>query len=504
MAFGSSNLTGRSQSVFDEPNPLDHLLGEALTPKTSEQIRNERIAAAKAAGFPTIVGNQAQGWGPGGIPTYQDLSTFGKKNSGPLGAFGNLPPILLESLRSDTNKMQAAADEQHAKIGDWETRFNDWLGGSSDSLKQLGTSEAGSLKDAAGRAEALGREQGADLTKRADEMRGRVRGDVDKALSNMPDYYKGIDRANKDIDEAYRLGDQSVADYKNAINGYHDLSAQNMSATANAIRRSFNTSLQQVRTGTTPDGRQLSATEQMAAMEQIKFQAGQQVQEQITPLQSHFNDTLMQLKTQLAGLQQNNAGLRIQGAGLRGNLEGQRLQGINTELSGAQIKAGAEQTSLDMVARANEGVRQMYQLGATLREAGSTVATTVQMKALELEMNGQVALSQVMLQNPRSIVSYFQSFLALMSVNATQGGGGGFGGGGGAGNPMTPKSAANPAGGQQRPQNPGGAPFGQQGGVGYGYGYTKPQRPQNPGGSSSSGGAYGGMQEDPWGSVVGG
>lgn len=434
MVFGSSNLTSRSQSVFDEPNPLDHLLGEALTPKTSDQIRNERIAAAKAAGYPSVTGNQAQGWGPGGIPTYRDLNTFGNKNGGPLGTFGNLPPILLESLRSDTNKMQAAADEQHAKIGDWESRFNDWLGGSSDSLKQLGTSEAGSLKDAAGRAEALGREQGADLTKRADEMRGRVRGDVDKALSNMPDYYKGIDRANKDIDEAYRLGDQSVADYKASMKGYKDLSAQTMSAAASGIRRSFHTAMQQVRTGTTPDGRQLSATEQMAAMEQIRFQAGQQVQEQITPLQSHFNDTMMQLSTQLAGLQQNNAGLRIQGAGLRGNLEGQRLQGINTELGGAQIKAGAEQTSLDMVARANEGVRQMYQLGATLREAGSTVATTVQMKALELEMNGQVALSQVMLQNPRSIVSYFQSFLALMSVNATQGGGG-FGSGNSMNNP---------------------------------------------------------------------
>ena len=130
MAFGSSNLTSRSQSVFDEPNPLDHLLGEALAPKTPDQIRNERIAAAKAAGYPSVTGNQAQGWGPGGIPTYRDLNTFGNKNGGPLGTFGNLPPILLESLRSDTNKMQAAADEQHTKIGDWESRFNDWLGGS--------------------------------------------------------------------------------------------------------------------------------------------------------------------------------------------------------------------------------------------------------------------------------------------------------------------------------------------------------------------------------------
>lgn len=470
MAFGSSNLTSRARSAFDEPNPLDHLLGEAIAEKTPDQIRNERIANANAAGYTNIVGNQAQGWGPGGIRTYRDLSTFGKKDGGPMGSLGNLPPILLEALRSDTNKMQAAADEQHAKIGDWENRFNDWLGGSSDELKNLGMSEAGSLKDAAGRAEALGREQGADLTRRADEMRGRVRGDVDKALSGMPDYYKGIDRANKDIDEAYRLGDQSVADYKSALNGYHDLSAQSMSAAASGIRRSFHTAMQQVRTATTPDGRQLSATEQMAAMEQIKFQAGQQVQEQITPLQSHFNDTMMQLRTQLAGLQQNNAGLRIQGAGLRGNLEGQRLQGINTELGGAQIKAGGEQTSLDMVARANEGVRQMYQLGATLREAGSTVATTVQMKALELELNGQVALSQVMLQNPRSIVSYFQSFLALMSVNATQGGGGGFGGGGMGGGSAMSKSALSF----------GGVPFGQQGGVGAGQGYNKPQRPQRP------------------------
>ena len=32
----------------------------------------------------------------------------------------------------------------------------------------------------------------------------------------------------------------------------------------------------------------------------------------------------------------------------------------------------------------------------------------------------------------------------------------------------------------QRPQNPGGAPFGQQGGVGAGQGYNKPQRPQRP------------------------
>ena len=367
--------------------------------------------------------------------------------------------------------MQGAADEQHARIGDWETRFNDWLGSSSDMLKQLAGSNASELKDAAGRAESLGDAQGADLTRRADEMRTRVRGDVDKALSRMPDYYKGIDKAEGDIQEAYRLGDAAVADYKNGLIGYRDMSAQSMSAVASGIRRNFYTSMQQIRSGITPDGRSLSATEQMAATEQLRFQANQQVQEQITPLQSHFNDTMMQLRGQLAGLMKGNADLRLQGAGLRGNLAGQRLQGVNTELGGAQIKAGAESQSLDMVSRAQEGVRQMYQLGATLRQAGAQIATGVTLQALQLEMNGQTALANVMMQNPRSVVSYFQSFLALMSINATQGGAGGGStrfastngttgmsamGGVGINNPAPWLAAGNTPQRPQRPANPGG------------------------------------------------
>ena len=470
MGFGTNNLTSRTTN-FD---PVSAMLGSSTTWGPEEQA-----AAARNQGW-TVTGNQAQQF-RNGVRYTRDLSNFLAPAS--QNQFANIPDVLKQAAIYDTSQMQGAADETYNKMNAKFGAIDNLINQGSASLENLGKQLGGDALSAAEQAEALAADQRDELTERADAMVGRVRGDVDKSLSQMPKYYKGLDKANSDIDEAYRLGDQSVADYKASMKGYKDLSAQTMSAAASGIRRSFHTAMQQVRTGTTPDGRQLSATEQMAAMEQIRFQAGQQVQEQITPLQSHFNDTMMQLSTQLAGLQQNNAGLRIQGAGLRGNLEGQRLQGINTELGGAQIKAGAEQTSLDMVARANEGVRQMYQLGATLREAGSTVATTVQMKALELELNGQVALSQVMLQNPRSIVSYFQSFLALMSVNATQGGGGDFGGGGGTENPMTPKSAANPAGGQQRPQNPGGAPFGQQGGVGYGYGYTKPQRPQNPGGA---------------------
>lgn len=473
MAFGSTNLAGRGTNLFDGNDPLGQLLGESLQPMTPEQTRQARINQAKAEGYRYDGGSSAWRAGPGGIPTSRPLGNFGTggAGSGVLGSFGNLPPILLEALRSDTQRMQGAADEQHARIGDWESKFNEWLGGSSDELQKLGSSNAQELKDAAGRAESLGDRQAGDLTRRADDMRTRVRGDVDKALSRMPDYYKGIDKASGDIDEAYRLGDAAVADYKSALKGYKDMSAQDMSAAASGIRRNFYSAMQQVRSGTGPDGRPMSATEQMAATEQIRFQANQQVQEQITPLQSRFNDTMMQLHGQLAGLMQGNAGMRLQGAALRGNLAGQRLQGIGTELGGAQIKAGAEQTSLDMVARAHEGQRQMYQIGATLREAGATIATSVQLQALQLEMNGQVQLAQVMMQNPRSIVSYFQSFLALMSVSATQGGGG-FG----SGNPTnTPSNPTNTPGRPNpgQPQNPAGrTPMGQQGGVGAGYGYN--------------------------------
>lgn len=462
MGFGTNNLTSRTTN-FD---PVSAMLGSSTTWGPEEQA-----AAARNQGW-TVTGNQAQQF-RNGVRYTRDLSNFLAPAS--QNQFANIPDVLKQAAIYDTSQMQGAADETYnkmnAKFGGIDKAINE----GSASLENLGKQLGGDALSAARQAEQLGTDQRGELTKRADAMVGRVRGDVDKSLSQMPKYYKGLDKASGDIDEAYRLGDQAVSKYEADISQYKDLSAEEMSSRAFALNRNYHTQLNEIRAAERSGA--MDPASALSAMENLKVQAGAEAQAQLTPLHTAFNDNLMQLKTQLAGIRQNVAGFRLQGAGLRGNLESQRLAGVGMEMQGAQVKAGAEQAGLEAVSRGMEAQRQMMQLGGSLRELYTNVASSTAIQAFQARLNGQTELAKLMMQNPRSVVGWFQTLLAMFSVNSTMAPVGGMGGDG-SGTAKTSSSNRSAVG------NPAlGSAMGQQGGVGYGYGYTKAQ-PRNPGGAS--------------------
>lgn len=387
---------GTASSAFNTPSlsPVEQLLGGAAKrggPLTLPQ--REELARGEGYG---IQNGQAVKY-ISGIPNYRDLGSF----SAPAGPGSNLDPALSSALLGDARAMQAAADEQFARLNSQIGGMEEFNQSAPGRLIGQAGATAGQLGAMGNRAEALGRQQEGDFKQYAQG----VQAGADRV---------GVD-VSGDINEAYRLGNEAVAGFGDAITKYEDRGAQDASAAASAIRRAGQSMLKEASVGINPDGTPMTTAQKQDMAYRAQQDVQSQVQEQITPILSRTNDTLAGMRQTLAGLKQNNANLRISGGDLR-------------------VKAGelGARTGIELgnqMLESQRATRDMIALSADLHKVGGELQNAAQLNAVNLEMQGRLALSQLIQQNPRSVTSWFQGLLAMYSVQAANSPGGGGGGG---------------------------------------------------------------------------
>lgn len=344
----------------------------------------------------------------------------------------DFPPLLLRALMTDTRAMQGAADEQWNRNNQQIGALDRWLGGVGGRVQSQAQGLAGNLRQTAGQAEGLGAQQLEEYGGFGKGVMDRVHGAVDQYGQNLDEIkggmkgmYTNLDDARGDIEEGYQLADQAASQFEGAINEYEDRTAQDASVVAAGIRRNASTAMRMARSGVHPDGTPMTAGEQAAAISQIQQDVDTQVQSAVTPIFSEYNRNKTQLQTALAQLRQGNAQLRMTGAGTKGQLADVELRGRGMEadiekarLAGTELEAQTGLAVGDQFLKAQAGQREMMTLSAGLQQTAAQLEQTSLLESVKLELAGRTQLAQLVQQNPRSVVSWFQSLLSLYSVRA--------------------------------------------------------------------------------------
>lgn len=462
----------RPSREFNRGSAVDQAFGP---PQTTEQFLQGALRAPQVptydqrADMARSMGMRVNGPDAisyrGHIPVVTPLGQF--TPPGPPG--GNLPQPLVSALLEDTRNMQGAADRQFLRNQEQINQLGGFVSSIRPDMMGQANASADLLQGMGDFAVGTGLRQEQDLTGMAQDLDARTRGDVQQINSGIDQALGGLQPATADIDAA-------TAGYQQAINDYRDQSAQDISTVTAAIRRQGHNAMKMARAGVRADGTPMTAAEQQAATDEVRWQVQDQIQPAMTQILGKFNDVKASMEGTLASL-------RMQGAGLKGQFAQQRLQGEGMKQQGAELSARTGGQALEAAARGQQAARDMMTLGANLYETSTQLRNAGLLQAVNLEMQGRLNLASLIQQNPESVVSWFQGLLAMYSVQAAQQGGSG-GGGGGSSGARTP---APQQGLQQQPRQSGWTPWQGSGGnpsnMTRGY---RSQAPQNVPGRSST------------------
>lgn len=438
--FGSPNAQGAPAI----PSFMEGFMGGGqMSPEDAAVSQGYMVKGANAV-------QQHGQSGPGSYQSYTPLSAFAPGSAlNPQMGGGQMQQALIH----DTGAMQGAADEQWQANQNQINSLDMLLQGISGRMMGPAQQGAGQLRDLAGQAQGMGRDQ----TRQIGGMVDKVKGGVDQVLQQGD--------PSGDIEAAYALSDEATAGFQDAIAKYQDMGAQEASSMAFALRRQGHSAMKMARAGTHPDGSPMTAAEQADAVARVMYDTEMGVQQAVVPYLSRFNDTMVTLRKNLADLRMQGSQTRLAGGQLRSNSA--------TERAGMAAQVGYQ--GIDAVSNAYEGERRMLELGANLYQAASSLEQAAILNTVNLEMQGRTVMSQLVQQNPRSVVSWLQGLLAIAAAEAAgaPAGGGGY---------QRPTNAAEaylnlPDGSDASDGSDGNVPRGTQGGA---PGYNRRTTPRTP------------------------
>lgn len=372
---------------------------------------SDRAAYARSLGYTVngsdvITGTTHGGAMGGGAPFIAPLSAFSPPATGQGRRNGVSSDDLLAAAGRDISAQQGAANRQFERNQGQIDAFGQFVGGITDAFGKVTGQNAEALGGVIGGAQDLAARQRGDFEAGAKGVQDSVNAGVNKVQGD-------VTAANADIDKGYDLGDKMVADYKQAIANYKDTGAQDASAAALGIRRNAQAQMQQASSGVLPDGTMMTPAMQADAMERIRTDTEQNVQSAITPLLSHHNDVVAQMEGTLASLENQNANMRLQGADLK-------QKGASLELEGEQIKAQTGLTLSQQRLQQQQGERDLFNLSAGLEQFMANMRSTATLNSISLEMQGRTDMAKLVQENPETVVSVFNSLMAMYSLNNAQ------------------------------------------------------------------------------------
>lgn len=419
-----------TQFNYGDPNEFMGQLAAAAGTVTPAQ----QAAYAQSLGY-NVLGDVARGSFQG-VPTTTPLSYF--TPPGMRQGDTRIPPVLLQALMRDTSVMQEAANRQFQRNVGAQDAISQFLGQAPGQIMGAGQQTAGELGGLADMYRAQGMQQLQDWLGTAGGMYGQVSGNIDQLQQGIGGVQEGIrgrigrlEEAGQrigglegDVEEGYALADQAKAGYAKAMSEYKNMTVEQASSNAYAIRRSAQSQIKEIQSSG------LDQATQMALIQQVQTDVGAQVQQQTTGLLSSFNDNMMSFQKNLADLGMAGAGMRLQGAQIKqageqlrlgvegaiGEAQGQLLQGEAQKAQLEQLRSTMGTELAGQYIQAQTNLSQMWEQAASFNAMSSQITNAAVLSAANLEMEGLFGLAGLIQQNPESIVSWFNGLLQLYSA----------------------------------------------------------------------------------------
>lgn len=234
-------------------------------------------------------------------------------------------------------------------------------------------------KQAAGMAMASG-DQVMDLFQDPKGPAGQL---TSKAEQGYDDMEKYVANMNATVDQGQK---DAYAEMQGAIDGYQDMTAQNLSGQAASMAQGLQQRIDQISMDPSLDP---AMRQSMIAEARGQFQMQQQ--QALTPLTNQFNESLAQMK-------QAFAGMKFSGAGQLGQ----------TMAAGGQLL--------------NDQSRQRtaaYESAAGFMQAAASIRNASQMAAANMLMAGDQQAYENRLRNPFTPVSMLDTFLMLAGAQTS-------------------------------------------------------------------------------------
>lgn len=304
----------------------------------------------------------------GGLKFTASPSEMAKRMGPPGMRGGGLLGQMAGALGRDVQAQQEAADRQFARQQEEIEGMKGFLGERTGDFEALAEEQAGTLREQAGRLEETG---------------GELREDT---LSRFESGAEGVmEDVRGQIGKAEDLAAQATREFE-------DRAAQDASAAAYGIRRNAQAAMEQIGAGLNPDGTLMTPAQRQAAMTELRMETDAQVQQQITGIFSDYN-------RMRAGLRMNQASLAMAG--------GQLLGQVGTAISGQRAQALLSTQAMQ---------QQLMEFGANMRVQAEQIRSSAQLAAVNFEMQGRLAISEMVRANPEGIISLYAALSSFIGA----------------------------------------------------------------------------------------
>lgn len=351
---------------------------------------------------------------------------------------------LLQAFLRDADVMQGAADRQYSRLKGQsdlaEGELKSGLGfagreyeGAMDTSKNLldrflgaGTEEAGRLQGAAD-----------DFAGRIPDIVGPAREQIRRGSRQAEELFDaGMSFKAPDLEgparDAANAARASVNEYRQAIAKYERDAWSEASSIAEGIRSQFQDAERMATGAMNPDG-SMKTSAQAAA---DRFQFTEASQRQVSSVMSEWAG---RVTSQVAEMQRHLANLGLQAAAFKGQIGDARAQEAALKLSGlgvagqalnliqgfsgqdvalAGLEGDLQSRVADLTARAAESRLAYDQLAGSWAQVWTGIRSSFPLQQLALQMQGRQAISEMMMQNPESVVSWYEGLLGLYSAMA--------------------------------------------------------------------------------------
>ncbi len=368
---------------------------------------------ARSQGF-TVQGNRASQIRAGQTYT-RDLSTFQHK----------LIPSFLDQtsalIGAEYDAQQSAADRQFDRNAAAIGEYGNVVSGIPGRVKDAGDTKA--IDDLIGQLGAMGSDQQRQLMAMLGEVAGTSKG-------LYKDTVAGIDRALAPIEGIAKAGSLALntaaaraeAAGREAINKYDQgINEDVIRSTISGIRADASQQAQMIRAGTAPDGRRLTPAEQAQMTRELRFDIGRQTTQVAATVRAQAQETL-------AGLRTNLASIILEGGKMRAGASEMEMQGANLKLQGEGLKAQAgdrltasNQFAVGALLESQSGMRAISEMISGLTQFKSQLKQGMELRSIEMEMNGRATMAQMIQSNPETVISVLSAFLALGSLATAPG-----------------------------------------------------------------------------------
>mgnify|MGYP000402586768 CR=1 FL=1 len=255
------------------------------------------------------------------------------------------------------------------------TGGNVWQNGQSAMLNDMGKIQA-----AGDRQFDRGNLVNNEMHQGIEGLAGRIEGAANREAGKMDEFASKLEDPNgagqQDANLANKYAADAVSTQQRAEKEYQDTNAQTMASTSEAIQRSFQQQKNQI------DNSDMTEEEKQSAHFQLQSQMRSQVASALAPLATRGQEMLAQLKNNLA-----------------------------------QTQMGAGQTALG----AGQQRNSTLQAAQHAREWSGNLRSSAPVTAASLEMQGRTALAGMIRDNPETVVSQFQSLMALYGADKAYG-----------------------------------------------------------------------------------